>query len=156
MSINDNPLPQGLNYSQNLQAIRQVSAKLDSLYLIECPAVRYQGRHTFLFTSMLTIHMPLLGAPMALKCTGSLLTFMPPPSMARIRTPRPLCPGRPTARHTSSFCPSIAKALMAATLTFFFKPSTCRGSKMESLSICSTAEARRQARLCQHVGCAYT
>ena len=52
-------------------------------------------------------------------------TFIPPPSMDRMRTPRPSGPGRPTARPTSSFLPNMASALMAARLTPFLRPSTC-------------------------------
>lgn len=53
-------------------------------------------------------------------------TFMPPPSMERIRTPRPRIGGRPIARRTSSFSPRMARALVAATPTHRCTPPTCR------------------------------
>lgn len=58
---------------------------------------------------------------------------MPPPSMARMRMPRPFRLGRPTARHSSSFSPRIANARIAAMLTRFFRPSTCRKHPVHSV-----------------------
>ena len=83
-----------------------------------------------------------------------LLTFMPPPSMARMRMPRPLCPGRPTARPTSSCWPKIASALVAATLTLFLRPSTCSSDKQISNTASVVVDYRMQEAVLEMAGSA--
>ena len=59
------------------------------------------------------------------------VTFMPPPSMDKMRTPLPTIAGRPTAILTASFSPACHSQLRHCSLRSF-KPSTVKGSTLRT------------------------